>query len=1037
VPSAWRPCRKALGAGHVVEEAQCGAVSTPSPAPCDEIITTHEEALRILTLQPGCTDAAIGALERFARNDAGAMSDVVAAYEVRAQREDRPSDLLRAFEAAEQAVAAAPNLPAVTFNRALIQENLGFSAAAMVSWDEIRRRDHGPWGAEARGHRTRLARERAQDARTQWHVASAKLPAALQARNRSHVAWLIARVPSRTARYLLEEMLPKWADAPSPEKLAAAAILAGEWSRVTGDRFALDVVEEIAASPAKIDALRKGLRAFREGRLAEEAIEPEKAAAAYTTAAESLARGGNSLRLLAEIGLAVQVSFGPERDAFARASSMLDGVEVAAGQAGYGSVLARVAATRAYFLEFQGRYVESLTELDTAQRQYARIHDEGNVAAVRGNRSSILVAVGQYERAWSEAWQAIRAVPRIVELQPRHRILGETAAAALALGHPRIALLYQDAALRLIHNEIATTPPENLRRIRKLQKNLAIALRHRAAIELRLEHYQSATANLDEAVRLAKEEGDANIRRLMEARVEEVLGQSLLTTDAGRADAAFTRAIELAAVDEYPTFRAALLAQRADARRRSGRRSDAEIDLRAALAELRKEEELVLQHRGRGSGEGIWSSYFSRSQETYRLLIRQLIAENRPEEAFRYAENARAFEPLDLVRHLHTLPKAFRRIEHDGKAMDVPSIRAALPRGTFVVEYCVTEDRTYTWILSRDSLVALTQQVPRSDINRWTEALQRAARKRDAAAFGAGLFAPYDALIARPLAAIRAMPHDGEPVRLVFVPDGAMHGLPFAALQDPLTRRHLIEEAPVEIAGSTALYLFSLIQDQALPKAVTPSIFLIGDPRFDEHLALAGGLTRLPHAEREVERIRDLYAPHAEVLTGAEATVPAFLEGSRENTIAHIAAHGIVNAEAPSRSLLLLAPSAAQTGVLDAEELLTQLKLDRTRLVVLSACSSAGGLPVGPEGVAPLVRSLIAAGVPAVIGSLWDVEDATAEELLVSFHRHYRQGSDAAVAMQSAQLDLLRNKNPGLRSVFAWAPFQVIGHASSPYALTH
>ena len=72
----------------------------------------------------------------------------------------------------------------------------------------------------------------------------------------------------------------------------------------------------------------------------------------------------------------------------------------------------------------------------------------------------------------------------------------------------------------------------------------------------------------------------------------------------------------------------------------------------------------------------------------------------------------------------------------------------------------------------------------------------------------------------------------------------------------------------------------------------------------------------------------------------------------------------------------------------------------------------------------------------AVIGSLWDVQDATAEELLVSFHRHYRQGSDAAIAMQSAQLDLLRNKNPGLRSVFAWAPFQVIGHTSSPYALT-
>jgi CHAT domain-containing protein len=270
----------------------------------------------------------------------------------------------------------------------------------------------------------------------------------------------------------------------------------------------------------------------------------------------------------------------------------------------------------------------------------------------------------------------------------------------------------------------------------------------------------------------------------------------------------------------------------------------------------------------------------------------------------------------------------------------------------------------------------------------------------------------------------------------VFVPDGAMHGLPFAALQDPVTRRHLVEDVPVEIAASTALYMFSLLQDQALVPPPHPSAFLIGDPAFDTRLPLAADLKRLPHARSEVARVGELYAPYSETQTGAAASVPAFLHGAGTHTIVHVAAHALVNAQAPSRSLLLLAPSAADTGALDAEELLTQLKLDRTKLVVLSTCSSAGGLPVGPEGVAPLVRPLIAAGVPAVIGSLWDVEDATAEELMVSFHRHYRQGSDAAVAMQSAQLDLLRNKNPGLRSVFAWAPFQVIGHASSPFGIT-
>ena len=55
----------------------------------------------------------------------------------------------------------------------------------------------------------------------------------------------------------------------------------------------------------------------------------------------------------------------------------------------------------------------------------------------------------------------------------------------------------------------------------------------------------------------------------------------------------------------------------------------------------------------------------------------------------------------------------------------------------------------------------------------------------------------------------------------------------------------------------------------------------------------------------------------------------------------------------------------------------------------------------------------------------------------MSFHRHYRTGSDAAIALQSAQLDLLRKMRHDLRSVLTWAPFQVIGHGSSPFAPTN
>src|SRR5205085_7297285 len=101
----------------------------------------------------------------------------------------------------------------------------------------------------------------------------------------------------------------------------------------------------------------------------------------------------------------------------------------------------------------------------------------------------------------------------------------------------------------------------------------------------------------------------------------------------------------------------------------------------------------------------------------------------------------------------------------------------------------------------------------------------------------------------------------------------------------------------------------------------------------------------------------------------------------------------------------------------------------RTRLVVLSACSSAGGSFVGPQGLAPLVRPFIGANVPAVVGSLWDVNDASTKQLLVFFHCHYRHGDDVAVALRNAQLEMLRKDD----SVMAWAAFQVVGYATSPF----
>ena len=268
--SEWQPCQaKPLASGRVVEETQCGPAEAPtSTEACDEIIDTHVQALRILSFQPRCTDAAIQTLERFARTDAGAMSDVSAAYYLRAQREDRPSDFLRALEAADQAVAAAPDLPAARFNRALAQEALGLKDAAITSWNEFLKSEDSDWTDEARQRSNRL--NATLDDAQRWQHNYRALPNALQRRDREEVAQLIAPFPYEAQRYFDEVLLSQWAAAPTPEHLDQIRLFAAELSaRQAGDAFITEISDAIVrASPSQFSDLREGHRAFEMGRSA-------------------------------------------------------------------------------------------------------------------------------------------------------------------------------------------------------------------------------------------------------------------------------------------------------------------------------------------------------------------------------------------------------------------------------------------------------------------------------------------------------------------------------------------------------------------------------------------------------------------------------------------------------------------------------------------------------------------------------------------------------------------------------------------------
>jgi CHAT domain-containing protein len=211
----------------------------------------------------------------------------------------------------------------------------------------------------------------------------------------------------------------------------------------------------------------------------------------------------------------------------------------------------------------------------------------------------------------------------------------------------------------------------------------------------------------------------------------------------------------------------------------------------------------------------------------------------------------------------------------------------------------------------------------------------------------------------------------------------------------------------------------------------TPRVLAVGDPAFDPNLFR---LPRLPGAEREARRIGDDYSG-ARLLVGPAATKSAFLRDAALSDIVHFAGHGVVTPEAPLLSHLVLAsePQTGASGALYARELFAA-RLPRTRVAILSGCQTADGHLSDTEGTSSLARAFFAAGVPAVVASLWAVNDAQTGDFFVAYHAELSRGVDPATALRQTQRRWLAESPDRWRSVSTWAGFQLFGATSERHA---
>jgi CHAT domain-containing protein len=272
-------------------------------------------------------------------------------------------------------------------------------------------------------------------------------------------------------------------------------------------------------------------------------------------------------------------------------------------------------------------------------------------------------------------------------------------------------------------------------------------------------------------------------------------------------------------------------------------------------------------------------------------------------------------------------------------------------------------------------------------------------------------------LLVAPIADL--LPPDPE-ARVVFIPQDQLFLIPFTALQDE-EGKYLIEQHTILTAPSIQVLRFTQSLHQQIRQ--TSQVLIIGNPS-----PMPDGLPALPFSETEAGAIAQILqvAP----LVGQAATETVVKQRIGNATLIHLATHGIFNETNPLQGAIALAPDplTANTaigiekndGLLTAEEILNYRL--QAELVILSACNTGRGRITG-DGVVGLSRSLIAAGVPSVIVSLWSVPDQSTAKLMTAFYQNRQQGQSDAKALRQAMLTT-KQANP---TPLNWAGFTLIG----------
>ena len=401
----------------------------------------------------------------------------------------------------------------------------------------------------------------------------------------------------------------------------------------------------------------------------------------------------------------------------------------------------------------------------------------------------------------------------------------------------------------------------------------------------------------------------------------------------------------------------------------------------------------------------------------------------------------------ELTKFIENNYKDFYDLKYSNSMLSARDIQQKLNRDKVIIEYVFNDSETvpevYSFIISSEKLdfkklnvnPGFSETVEKmfdfiSDVN------YMFTKKEDAKQFCIQSNEIYNNLIL-------PLKNEIENKNITIIPDGKLCYIPFDALLEKLPDTlkniefnqlsYLIRNYCINYSNSANL-LFKKVSKEK--KSRMRVLAFAPDYKEGDYIEIDRKkyeLIQLPGIQKEVDKISKII--NTKAFYGEEASEENFRKTVEDFDILHLAMHAFINDSVPAFSSLAFTQfksnNSLNNGILNTADIYN-FKL-KAKLTVLSACNTGSGQLKQGEGIMSLARGFLYAGCPAIIMSLWEVDDESGTEIMTSFYKNLKKGKSKDESLRQSKLSYLESVNSRRAHPHYWLGFVNIGDNSPLY----